>query len=319
MCLCISGSVAAVKAPDLAERLLKRGINVDLVVTHSADRLLHASYRRSIPWDRLLALAEGSAACAPVSVGAKRTRDASEGSDGRSAVQNVMQQQSAAHEDAPPRLQIWRDEDEWANYKTVGSDEVLHVELAKRNQLLLVAPLCANTLAAIAYGTCGNLLTSVVRAWYYDLDPAFAAPLADRFGAHTVARPIVVAPAMNTIMWHQRVTTEHLETLKVDRASRPAVLISPPHIVCYRLFRLPVARRAESVSSHQSPRCWPAATTGLARWRRWTMSLRRPSGCSSSSAQRARRLRRRGGRRLPFDRQQLNTLTYRQNAVVKDR
>ena len=233
MCLCISGSVAAVKAPDLAERLLKRGINVDLVVTHSADRLLHASYRRSIPWDRLLALAEGSAARAPVSVGAKRTRDASEGSDGRSAVQNVTQQQSAPHEDAPPRLQIWRDEDEWANYKTVGSDEVLHVELAKRNQLLLVAPLCANTLAAMAYGTCGNLLTSVVRAWYYDLDPAFAAPLADRFGAHTVARPIVVAPAMNTIMWHQRVTTEHLETLKVDRASRPAVLISPPHIVCF--------------------------------------------------------------------------------------
>ena len=41
VCLCISGSVAAVKAPDLAERLLKRGINVDLVVTHSADRLLN--------------------------------------------------------------------------------------------------------------------------------------------------------------------------------------------------------------------------------------------------------------------------------------
>eukprot|EP01052_Picozoa_sp_SAG31_P019981 SAG31_NODE_1482_length_8175_cov_4.484398_2_plen_55_part_00 len=49
-------------------------------------------------------------------------------------------------------------------------DAVLHIELAKRNQLLVLAPLCANTLANIALGLCPNLLCSLVRAWHYDLD-----------------------------------------------------------------------------------------------------------------------------------------------------
>ena len=49
-----------------------------------------------------------------------------------------------------------------------------------RFQLLLMAPLCANTLASVALGMCNNLLTSVARAWYFDLEPAFALPLAIR-------------------------------------------------------------------------------------------------------------------------------------------
>lgn len=40
VCLCASGSVAAVKAPELAERLLRQGVSVDLVVSQSAERLL---------------------------------------------------------------------------------------------------------------------------------------------------------------------------------------------------------------------------------------------------------------------------------------
>jgi flavoprotein len=69
---------------------------------------------------------------------------------------------------------------------------VLHIELAKRNQLLLVAPLCANALASMALGLCGNLVESVARAWYYDLDPAFAEPLAAKLGAHLTNRPVWV-------------------------------------------------------------------------------------------------------------------------------
>ena len=111
-------------------------------------------------------------------------------------------------------LRIHRDADEWARYTAVGDDPVLHVELAKRNQLLLIAPLCANTLAQAALGLCGNLLGSVLRAWYYALDEPFAAPLRARYGAHCVSRPVLVAPAMNTFMWHQRITREHVETLE---------------------------------------------------------------------------------------------------------
>ena len=38
--------------------------------------------------------------------------------------------------------------------------------------------------------------------------------LAERFGLHTVRRALIVAPAMNTFMWNQRVTAEHLATLR---------------------------------------------------------------------------------------------------------
>lgn len=96
--------------------------------------------------------------------------------------------------DGTPRVCVWRDEDEWSDFTEVGSSSVLHVDLAKRNQLLLVAPLCAHTLASAAMGLCGNLLSSVVRAWYYDLEEAFAAPLAAKYGRYAVNRPLCDPP-----------------------------------------------------------------------------------------------------------------------------
>ena len=107
--------------------------------------------------------------------------------------------------------------------------------------------ICANLLAQTAVGLCGNLLSSVVRAWYYDLEvraarrarrrallslcrparalsqPGFESPLAERFGLHTVRRALIVAPAMNTFMWNQRVTAEHLATLR----QRGVEVVSP--------------------------------------------------------------------------------------------
>lgn len=44
---------------------------------------------------------------------------------------------------------------------------MLHIELRKWADLLLIAPLSANSLAKIANGMADNLLTSVVRAWDY--------------------------------------------------------------------------------------------------------------------------------------------------------
>lgn len=61
-------------------------------------------------------------------------------------------------------------------------DPVLHIELRRWADVLVLAPLSANTMAKVAHGLCDNLLTSVVRAWDY-------------------AKPMIVAPAMNTYMW----------------------------------------------------------------------------------------------------------------------
>lgn len=73
-------------------------------------------------------------------------------------------------------------------------DPVLHIEARKWADILVIAPLSANTLAKMANGLCDNLLTSVVRAW----EPH---------------KPVVIAPAMNTVMWESKFTNMHLDIL----------------------------------------------------------------------------------------------------------
>lgn len=41
----------------------------------------------------------------------------------------------------------------------------MHIELRKWADLLIVAPLSANSLAKAAHGLCDNLLTCILRAW----------------------------------------------------------------------------------------------------------------------------------------------------------
>ncbi|KAI8468368.1 MAG: flavoprotein [Monoraphidium minutum] len=91
-------------------------------------------------------------------------------------------------------LPLLGDEDEWRQWKQVG-DPVVHIELRRWADLLLVAPLSANTLAKAAGGLCDNLLTCVVRAWDF-------------------GRPLLVAPAMNTLMWESPFTAQHLAVLE---------------------------------------------------------------------------------------------------------
>jgi phosphopantothenoylcysteine decarboxylase len=76
-------------------------------------------------------------------------------------------------------------------------DPVLHIELRRWADLLLIAPLDANTLAKLANGLADNCLTCVWRAW-------------------DVNRPVVLAPAMNTLMWWHPVTSRHLRLLAAD-------------------------------------------------------------------------------------------------------
>jgi phosphopantothenoylcysteine decarboxylase len=104
----------------------------------------------------------------------------------------------------PPELvvrgqdSVYLDTDEWpADRLFQVGEPVLHIELRKWAELLLIAPLDANTLAKLAAGLCDNLLTCVYRAW--DLE-----------------RPVVLAPAMNTLMWENPATRRHLVQLSED-------------------------------------------------------------------------------------------------------
>ncbi len=62
-----------------------------------------------------------------------------------------------------------QEEDDWRHWQRVG-DPVTHIELRRWADLLVIAPLSANTLAKLAHGMCDNLLTCIVRAWDYQ-DP----------------------------------------------------------------------------------------------------------------------------------------------------
>ena len=53
------------------------------------------------------------------------------------------------------------DEEEWREWKQVG-DPVMHIELRRWADCMVIAPLSANTLAKCAQGLCDNLLTCVV-------------------------------------------------------------------------------------------------------------------------------------------------------------
>jgi phosphopantothenoylcysteine decarboxylase len=92
-----------------------------------------------------------------------------------------------------PRVAVYTDECEWMGWTTRG-DPVLHIELRKWADVLVIAPLSANTLAKLAAGLSDNLLTCVVRAW-------------------DLTRPVLLAPAMNTLMYSHPHTAQHLQSL----------------------------------------------------------------------------------------------------------
>jgi phosphopantothenoylcysteine decarboxylase / phosphopantothenate---cysteine ligase len=75
------------------------------------------------------------------------------------------------------RQRAYTDADFWA-----ANDRPLHIELGEWADLILIAPLTANTLGKLANGLADNLLTNTVLA---------------------STCPVLLAPAMNTDMWEQ--------------------------------------------------------------------------------------------------------------------
>ncbi|KAI1719489.1 flavoprotein [Ditylenchus destructor] len=108
----------------------------------------------------------------------------------------VVTTSAAKHFFDPKDIQevVYEDHDEWSMWSKRG-DPVLHIELRKWADLLLIAPLDANTLAKTAHGISDNLVSSVIRAWDQE-------------------KPLYFAPAMNTCMWNNPLTYQQMKTLK---------------------------------------------------------------------------------------------------------
>lgn len=157
--MCCTGSVATVKIPEIVCKLINLECNVKVVVTNVGEKFLNAAERY----------------------------------DGKHyALFKQLLRENA--------FQILRDEDEWHDIATtykVGVDPVLHIELRRWANLILVAPISANSLAKISNGLCDNLLTSIIRAC-------------------DSTKKILLAPAMNTMMWENPITQKQLRSLPLN-------------------------------------------------------------------------------------------------------
>ncbi|KAF8041738.1 hypothetical protein BT93_A0365 [Corymbia citriodora subsp. variegata] len=85
-------------------------------------------------------------------------------------------------------------DDDWNSWGPIA-DGILHIQLRRWADILVIAPVSANTLAKIAGGLCDNLLTCIVRAWDY-------------------SKPIFVAPSMNFFLWKSPFTDNVLMSLE---------------------------------------------------------------------------------------------------------
>lgn len=134
----ITGSIAAYKIIDLIPLLTKEGINVEIIMTHCATRMVAKKDIESIL--------------------GKKVHD--------SLFKN--------------------------------SSKSLHIGLAKSGDLFVIAPSTANTIAKLAHGLADNLLTTTTLA---------------------TNSPIIICPAMNTIMWNNPATQENVQKLKQRRVN----------------------------------------------------------------------------------------------------
>ena len=113
----------------------------------------------------------------------------------------------------PPGV-LFRDADEWPAGGYQRGETVLHIELRKWADAFVIAPLDANTLAKLAYGLADNCLVCVARAW-------------------DMTRPMILAPAMNTLMWQHPATARHLRQLAEDRGGQPPYSTDPDVVAAW--------------------------------------------------------------------------------------
>ncbi|WP_448265923.1 bifunctional phosphopantothenoylcysteine decarboxylase/phosphopantothenate--cysteine ligase CoaBC [Nostoc sp. DSM 114159] len=89
------------------------------------------------------------------------------------------------------RHPAYTDDDFWQSTHS----RPLHIELGEWADVMVIAPLTANTLAKLAYGMADNLLTNTVLA---------------------STCPVLLAPAMNTDMWEQQSVQRNWQQLLID-------------------------------------------------------------------------------------------------------
>ncbi|PLW13912.1 hypothetical protein PCANC_08204 [Puccinia coronata f. sp. avenae] len=115
----------------------------------------------------------------------------------------VVTTQSALHFFQPSQLvndkgelvKVWTDDQEWKSWSKI-SDPIVHIELRRWADVILVCPCSANTLAKISNGLCDNLLTSLIRA------------------TNPKDTPVIIFPSMNTLMYDHPLTQKQIRVIE---------------------------------------------------------------------------------------------------------
>jgi phosphopantothenoylcysteine decarboxylase len=206
----VTGSVAAIRTPEIYQALREAGHEVKIVATQAALYFFD-----------------------PAAIGQGERGVSTRGLD-QSPGRHTPIVISRRNRDI-----VILDEDEWpgrdAGQRYERDDPVLHIELRRWADLLLIAPLDANTLAKLAAGLADNCLTCVWRAW----DPN---------------RPVSLAPAMNTLMWEHPLTAQHLRRVAAAQFLGPAVQEGEVREGEAGTLAYPAEPRTPGKSARQEPR-----------------------------------------------------------------
>lgn len=108
----------------------------------------------------------------------------------------VLMTEAASHFITPLTLQVLSQNPVYCDIMTeTDPQQVRHITIAKETDLFILAPASANTIAKLAYGLADNMVTGVALALTDDI-------------------PKLIAPAMNTRMYHNPVTQDNLTKLR---------------------------------------------------------------------------------------------------------
>lgn len=176
----VTGSVAAIKTKELAETLLR------MQLLHPQDQSNSSSSSKRVQVK--LVMTEHAQYF---------TSSSTNDNDLEDWAKSFHNPEGGDGDDCP--IQLFFDKDEWSNQNSLGfyqrGDKVLHIELRKWADIFVIAPLDANTLAKMANGLADNLISCILRCW----DPT---------------TPLILCPAMNTLMWNHPVTIGQLGGIK---------------------------------------------------------------------------------------------------------
>ncbi|SCV72740.1 BQ2448_4277 [Microbotryum intermedium] len=165
--LAVSGSVASIKAPLIVSQLVKyERVEVQVVATASSLHFFDKTALEQAHAGRVKVWTDAE----EWKVGTFLGRDRG----------HVLQGRLTS--------ELWQCAQGW----TRMGDPVLHIELRRWADVVLIAPCSANTLAKINHGICDNTLTSVLRAL-----PTFV--------------PVLLFPAMNTQMYSHPLTARQIK------------------------------------------------------------------------------------------------------------